>query len=578
MHRKVTKLWLRVSFALLAAFLSGMVLAQAAEKPGQPGDVSGVSAKHVKAKKDSQLKKKQDQKSAKAKEKEQADSASQIAQLKKQLAIQQQQIAQLLEAMNKLQAQVAASANLSNGAAVAQPSSNAAAPSVTKPTRESAAALPSHTAPQYPSTGEVASLSPVVPAEAVAVESGPASKTSSGILPTTSNAPRPVPAQAEKHQKLGPIASQDFKVGATFYGDFSHYTGTGYAPAFQDLPTTQLTPGNDGLNTFEITRGYINMFYSPSDKVTLRITPDIYRASDGSLTFRLKYGYVDFQNIFGNGAFKKTKLTFGQTTEPLIDWEEALSSHRYTYLLPWNYLSLSSTYDGVKLHGPIMMNGKEYLDYDIGIFNSTSFHHVETNDKKSVMGRLTVYPFGTKVDRTGLGFTVFEDYGYSNTLPTVASTAINTFSFLAHYQTPDKGYQIAFEYQLGHNAVSAGNMFSGAKPAASDPLSVLAGTVLGGGHTRQQGFDIFGHARLGHSPFSLWGLYMNFQPNTNFSPSSVGLTDNPLDFTRTVGGISYKVTNHMEVAFGDQNFHWVHPQGQTGPDTNGIVVWTQFSY
>ena len=51
-----------------------------------------------------------------------------------------------------------------------------------------------------------------------------------------------------------------------------------------------------------------------------------------------------------------------------------------------------------------------------------------------------------------------------------------------------------------------------------------------------------------------------------------------MDFTRTVGGIAYRVTKHMDVAFGDQNFHWVHPQGQTGPDTNGIVIWTQFNY
>jgi hypothetical protein len=582
MHRIVTKSWLRGSYILLAACLSGLVVAQASEMPSQPGEVSGVPAKHVTDKKGPQ-KKKQDQKSkvdkkAEAKKHEPADSTEQIAQLKKQLAIQQQQIAQLLEAMNRLQAEVAASANSPKGVPVPQPSQNAAVSSNAKPVSPVATSAGLRPAPQFPSTGEVASLSPVVPAESVAVGSRSNSTIATGLSPVASNAPQPAPPQEAKKEKLGPIATQDVKIGATFYGNFSHYGETGYGPAFQDLPTTQLGPQNNGLNTFEITRGYINIFYAVNDKVSLRLTPDIYRASDGSLTLRLKYGYVDFQKIFGNGAFKKTKLTFGQTTEPLIDWEEALSSHRYTYLLPWNYLSLSSTYDGVKLHGPIEWNGKEYLDYDVGVFNSTSFHHIELNDRKSVMGRLTWYPMGTKVDRTGLGFTVFDSYGYGNTLPRVPSTAINTFSLLAHYQTQDKGYQIAFEYQLGHNAVSVGNMFSGAAPPVGDPFYTLALSVLGGAHTRQQGFDVFGHARLGHSPFSLWGLYMNFQPNTNFSPSSVGLTNNPMDFTRTVGGIAYKVTEHFDVAFGDQNFHWVHPQGQTGPDTNGIVVWTQFNY
>jgi hypothetical protein len=582
MHRIVTKLRLRGSFILLAACMSGVVFAQAAEKPSQPGAVSGIPSKHLKDKKDAKTKK-QDQKpkvdkKAEAKKQDKTDSASEIAQLKKQLALQQAQIAQLLQAVNKLQSVVAATSKPAMAVSVAEPSQNASAASHAKPATTLAASAASRRVPQFPSTGEVASLSPVVPGESGAVGSRSGSKIIRWISRVTSGAPQPAPPQAAKKEKLGPIATQNFKVGATFYGNFSHYTGTGYAPAFQDLVTTQLAPGNDGLNTFELTRGYINFFYTPNEHVTLRITPDIYRASDGSLTYRLKYGFVDFQNIFGNGVFKKTKLTFGQTTEPLIDWEEGLSSHRYTYLLPWNYLTLSSTYDGVKLHGPIMMDGKEYLDYDVGIFNSTSFHHVETNDRKSVMGRVTLYPFGTKADRTGLGFTVFDSYGYSNTLPTVASTAINTFSLLAHYQTHDKGYQIAFEYQLGHNAVSAGSMFSGVGPAGGSAFSTLAGTVLGGAHTRQQGFDVFGHARLGHSPFSLWGLYMNFQPNTNFQPSSAGLTNNPMDFARTVGGISYKVTDHMDVAFGDQNFHWVHPQGQTGPDTNAIVVWTEFNY
>lgn len=379
--------------------------------------------------------------------------------------------------------------------------------------------------------------------------------------------------------KLSDLAHGKVKIGATFYGSFSHYTDAGYAPAFQDLLTTQLAPGNSGLNVFEVTRAYINLFYTPSDHVTLRITPDIYRGSDGSLLYRLKYGFVDFQKIFGDGAFKKTKLTFGQTQQPLTDWEEGLSGYRYAYLVPWNYLSLSSTYVGAKLHGPIERNGKEYLDYDIGVFTTASFHSVETNDKKQVMGRLTWYPMGTKTDRTGLGFTVFEDYGYNTKLPSQKSTPLNRLALLAHYQTHDNAYQVAFEYQLGRNATSTGNMFSGDGPPSGDPFNTLAGTVLSGTHTRQQGFNVYGHARLGHSRFSAWGFFQNFQPNTNFQPSSVGLTDNPLDFARTVGGISYKVTDHFDFAFGDQNFHWRHPQGVVpGGDTNAIVIWTQFNY
>ena len=80
--------------------------------------------------------------------------------------------------------------------------------------------------------------------------------------------------------------------------------------------------------------------------------------------------------------------------------------------------------------------------------------------------------------------------------------------------------------------------------------------------TRQQGLAFFVHAGHGHSPVALWGLDHSFQPNTKY----VG-TD-PLDFSRAVGGISYKVNEHFDLAFGDD--------GMVGAqDTNAIAIWTQ---
>lgn len=406
-----------------------------------------------------------------------------------------------------------------------------------------------------------------------------------------------------KFGKLSDLANGKVKIGATFFGDFSHYTDTSFGPQWYDN-VNQLGPGDPGLNVFEATRAYLNFFYTPNDHVTLRVTPDIYRQIDntdggiasnaagtstvsgsenGNLTFRLKYAYVDLQKYFGDGSFKNDKITFGQTQNPLIDWEEGLSGYRYAYLMPWNYLSLSSTYVGARLHGPIEFNGKEFLDYDMGVFTTASFHSIEVNDKKQAMARLSWYPFGTKADRTGLGFTVFEDYGYNTKFPSQKSTPLNRLALFAHYQTHNKAYQVAFEYDLGHNALSTSNLFSGTGPSATPgPFATFssdAGTILSGTHTRQQGFAIFGHARLGDSPFSLFGLFQYFEPNTHFVPSSLGFTSNPIDFERTAGGISYKVTDHFDFAFGDENFHWIHPQGLVnGGDTNAIALWTQYNY
>ncbi|MGH9572057.1 MAG: hypothetical protein ACRD40_00790 [Candidatus Acidiferrales bacterium] len=428
--------------------------------------------------------------------------------------------------------------------------------------------------------GVLAAAPTIAPSIPTAI--GPIVGASTANAAINSATPKPVaaPAQAADQPKLGPIATQDFKIGVTFFGGWSYYNSTGYGQQFLDTPTNQVAPGNDGYNTFEINRAYLNFLYTPNDHVALRVTPDIYRNSDGSYVLRLKYGFVDFQKIFGNGAFKDTKITFGQTQQPLTDWEEGLSGYRYTYLTPWNYLSLSSTYVGAKIHGPIASNGKEFLDYDLGVFNNNSFHAVELNETKSFMVRGTVYPLGTTADRTGLGFTFFDDFGYKAVLPSAPQTSLDRLAAIVFYQTHSKGAQIAFEYDWGHNAYSTSNLFNGAgTPSGAFAGLNKAATAALTGDTHQQGFDVFGHLRLGKSPFSLWGLYQYFKPNTDYNYAAAGFTANPIDFSRTVGGISYSVTKQFDVSFGDENFHWAHPQSiTTGGDTNGIVIWTQFNY
>lgn len=382
--------------------------------------------------------------------------------------------------------------------------------------------------------------------------------------------------QAVRKSELSDLAFGKVKIGGLFYGDYAYYNQTGFGPQF----LTQLNqegPGNDGFNSFDITRTYLNVLYTPVNAITLRITPNIYRAVNGSssaiadgsnaqisgstngnLGFRLKYAYVQFNTPFsGSQAFKKGNIRLGQTMNPLVDWEEALYGYRFVNLTPWNYLSLSSTYVGAEVNGPIEVNGKEYFDYQIGVFNTASFHAVEQNDKKQAMGRLTWYPFGTKVDRTGFGLTVFENYGYNTKTPDTKSTPLNRLAILAHYQSTQKGYEIAGEYDLGRNAISTGQLFSGAGPASTGTyaaFSSLASALVAGDSTRQQGYAVFGHAQLGKSPFKVFGMVHGFQPNTTISGN------NPLDFRRTVGGISYDLNKYLTFALDDQNLTYTSGQ------------------
>src|SRR6478736_907806 len=66
--------------------------------------------------------------------------------------------------------------------------------------------------------------------------------------------------------------------------------GVGYAQYLYQLHKDSVT--NSSLNNFDITRAYINVIGKFSSGVGARITPDIYRAADGALVFRLKYAFA----------------------------------------------------------------------------------------------------------------------------------------------------------------------------------------------------------------------------------------------------------------------------------------------
>jgi len=584
MHRERNKARLSAGLTLLAACLAGLVTVQAAETPGQPAEVSSVPAKHSRLKKRAHSKNRKS-KAANAKRKEQAgakaesqkqapaDSAKEISQLKQQLSLQQQQIEELLHAVNKLQAAVAAMPAAATAAASAQPSSD----------------------------NEIASLTPILPPEPktrpadadqllavnTAVNRPQAARSdAAGLRPEASRSAAVTGSESAPagRSPLAPPVELDHgkvKIGATFYGFYRYFPKTGFGPQTLDNTDIHPGPGNNGFNEFNVNRTYLNIFYSPIDAITFRVTPNVYRqivgasgeklsatsatgsSMNGSLGFRLKYAYVDFNKLFSHSkVFGKDKLTFGQEQQPLTDWEEGLYGYRFVNLTPWNYLSLSSTYTGVKLHGPIMLHGKQYLDYEVGVFNNSSYHAYETGDKKQVMARLSYYPFGAVSKYQGLGLTGFVDYGYKDAAPDMnVNVPITRVAAIAHYESKSGDYGIAGEYDYGRNAFSLGNLYSGSGPADAFGLgptsyatfNSMAAALLSGSHTQQKGFDFFGHARIAKSPFYLFGMFEQFNPNTN-------VATNPLDFRTVIGGISYKYGKYWQFAVDSQNILYYHSQ------------------
>ena len=377
-----------------------------------------------------------------------------------------------------------------------------------------------------------------------------------------------------------------FRVGALVYGDYRFYTHSGFQP--QELENVNNPgPGGNLYNSFDLTRAYLNFYFFPTDGLTFRITPDIYRAIaggvaanvvspstqfasnvDGSLNYRLKYGYVDYNKIFDFiPALKGNSIQAGALPNVFLPWEEDLFGFRYVTLVPWNWVSLSSSQLGIQFTGPIKLGPEklQYVDYGIGVYNNATYKQYELTNTKQFMSRISVYPLGAKWRFDGLGLTWYFDYGYGDVAPNVALTKpffqapqahFMRQAFLVHYTAENWG--IIGEFDLGHNAFSSGNLFSGSAPSTAAgstyiPFNTMATGFLNNGRTVQNGFNLMGHYHIPHTPFTTFGLWSLWHPNTK-------VQTNPLDLQRWVVGVQWQVNEYLRFAIDSQNTSYYHSQ------------------
>ena len=368
-----------------------------------------------------------------------------------------------------------------------------------------------------------------------------------------------------------------FSLGTLVYLDYAMYTHTSYGPQF----TTQVNPPgpqNNIYSSFDVTRTYLDFQFKPNDDFTVRVTPNIYRQVgngsstntapnttvssnvDGNLDFRLKYGYLQWNTPFRwNEALRKDLVKLGIQQQPLTDWEERLWGFRYVGLTPWNYLSLSSSYPGLAVQGPIYFGPSEkyYMDYAVGVYDNANFHHYQQANTKDAMGRITVYPFGATKDFDGLGLTGFYDYGYNNKAPSATSSSatsnnsLQRWAALVHYNS--SLFNLAGEFDWGRNAFNSGNLFSGSGPNSGTQEANLANLIQNQTHSNLLGYDFLGSIPIPHTPFTAFGLFEQNWSNTNANV-------NPFDFQRFLVGVEYQYNKYLKFALDSQNLLYYHNQ------------------
>ena len=183
-----------------------------------------------------------------------------------------------------------------------------------------------------------------------------------------------------------PDDTPSVKVGAVIYADWTAQT----------TPDVVDADGNTiSYNAFNVTRSYINVTGQVSHIVGFRVTPDIVRetnaasATNGSLVFRLKYAFAQFN--LDDWMAKGSWVRLGIQQTPLLDYEEGIYRYRFqgtTFTEREGYYSSSDA--GASFHYNFPSN---YGEVHVGVYNGDGYARLEPNDQKAIMVRGTVRPF-----------------------------------------------------------------------------------------------------------------------------------------------------------------------------------------
>jgi len=226
-------------------------------------------------------------------------------------------------------------------------------------------------------------------------------------LATTVGLLRGLPAFAQVTPAAGytpPDDTPSIKVGTTIYTDYT----------YTEEPTTVDTDGNTiHPAAFNVTRAYINVTGNISHNVSFRVTPDVSRLTttgattslDGSLTFRLKYAYGQF-NLDDRWS-KGSWVRLGEHHTPYVDWEEGIYRYRFQgQIMAEREGFISSSDFGLSTHYNFKGN---FGDVHGGYYNGDTYSKAEANDQKAVQIRATLRPLPMKGVLKGLRLTAFYD-------------------------------------------------------------------------------------------------------------------------------------------------------------------------
>lgn len=192
-------------------------------------------------------------------------------------------------------------------------------------------------------------------------------------------------------------------MGATLFTD---YTVT-EQPRATDVDGHEFMP-----NAFNVSRAYLNVTGTLSRLVAFRVTPDVVRetgqgtSTTGSLTFRLKYAYAQFNldEWLPAGSF----VRFGMQQNPWVDFIDSVYRYRFQGSVFEDREGFLPSAD-VGATARYVLPGA-YGDIHGGFYNGDGFSRAEASDQKAFMIRGTIRPLPAAGPLRGLRVTAFHDH------------------------------------------------------------------------------------------------------------------------------------------------------------------------
>lgn len=290
-------------------------------------------------------------------------------------------------------------------------------------------------------------------------------------------------------------------------------SGVGYAQYLYQLKRDSSISGHQ--NNFDVTRAYLNVTGKFPAGLATRVTIDVdgRKAASNQLSIRLKYAYLAWTP-------EKSPLTFklGEIHTPLLDWEEALWDYRMQgqmALERGGYLSSSDFGAGIDGNW-----GYDKVNMQVGLYNGENYSGAPGDQRKDVMGRVSVKLLNTDMPGKvgGLRVTGYAQYGKPN-------TGGRRERYLGMVSYKSKMLTLAGEIASTRDSVTGGTL-SG---AAVTPAANKTGRI----------YSFFGVLNVPHSKFGILGRLDITDPQTG-APINDRLT-------RVIGGVSYQVNPNLRM-------------------------------